>query len=392
MKTYKIAIFSGVYPNTSFLTLLSRKLANNKCVDVQVFGRKIKESPLDKKLKFHTYPQNKFLRLLFIIKYLLLGLLLNYKKVHQFFILLKRDDLYYTRLYIILPMLYHKPDIIHIQWIKSYSIFEGFENCIDSKFILSVRGHQLSISSFIYPEMRKLTLQATNISCKIHSISDDLSNQLLSLNPAIKDKIVKINPAIDLEFFKNENEFNRNEVVRIVTVCRLSWKKGLNYGLKSIKELQDKGIQFHYSIIGDGSQKEELLYLIHDLGLENNVTLHGALPQNQVKNILIDSDIFFLPSLQEGFSNAVIEAQALGLACVVSDAEGLEENIKHGVTGYVFKKRNISSATQVLESLITMNEEDFIKFKYAAKERANNLYSVEDQIKKFRKMYLEVLQ
>ena len=184
----------------------------------------------------------------------------------------------------------------------------------------------------------------------------------------------------------------KNEIIHIVTVCRLSWKKGLNYGLKSIKELQDKGIPFHYSIIGGGSQKEELLYLIHELGLEKNVTLHGALPQNQVKNILIDSDIFFLPSLQEGFSNAVIEAQALGLVCVVSDAEGLAENIKHGVTGYVFEKRNIPAATQALEALIKLNEEDFIQFKYNAKERANNLYGVENQIEKFKKMYLEVLQ
>ncbi|MBK7870836.1 MAG: glycosyltransferase family 4 protein [Saprospiraceae bacterium] len=52
------------------------------------------------------------------------------------------------------------------------------------------------------------------------------------------------------------------------------------------------------------------------------------------------ADIYLQYSIQEGFCNAVLEAQAMGLLCIVSDAEGLPENILHGQTGWVVPKGN----------------------------------------------------
>lgn len=392
MKIYKIAVFSGVYPDTSFLTLLVRRLAEDKCFEVQIFGKKLKTKKIDNNLNFYTYPKNKIFKIFFILKYLILMSIFNFNKTKKFICQLKKDNLLVTRLLIILPILYRKPDVIHIQWIKSYNIFEGFEKIIDSKFIVSIRGHQLSVSSFLCSEVEKNVIDATNHSLKIHSISDDLTDQLLLLNPSVKDKIVKIKPAIDLSLFNHTKDSTKNEVIQIITVCRLSWKKGLHYGLMTIKLLKDCGLPFHYNIIGDGNQKEELQYLINDLGLEENVTLHGSIKQFEVKRLLESSDIFFLPSLQEGFSNAVIEAQAMRLPCIVSDAEGLSENIENGVTGFVFRKRNIHEAAITLQKIMELNKSDFIKMKYNAEQRAIRLYDINNQIKEFKAMYIEVTQ
>ena len=52
------------------------------------------------------------------------------------------------------------------------------------------------------------------------------------------------------------------------------------------------------------------------------------------------ADIYIQPSIQEGFCNSVLEAQAMGLLVIVSDAEGLHENVINNVTGWVVKKRN----------------------------------------------------
>ena len=46
-----------------------------------------------------------------------------------------------------------------------------------------------------------------------------------------------------------------------------------------------------------------------------------------------NSDVYIQSSVQEGFGNAVLEAQASGLCCIVSDAEGLSENVLNEKTG-----------------------------------------------------------
>ena len=391
----KIAIYSGRYPDTTFLTLLARNLAK-KDFEIHIYGKLIQKNRDDKKIKFYTFPfNNKIKTYLFLLKYSILNFLFNYKKLFLFFKLIHQDNLYlkYKKALVILPMLYHKPDIIHLQWLKSYELFNGLSPVLSAKFIVSIRGHQLSISSFIYPRFKNNTIEATNEAYKIHSISDDLSKQLLLINPSVHNKIYKINPAIDLKLFSiSESSLNRDRhmTLKIITVCRLSWKKGLVDAIRALKLIFDKGIDFEYLIIGDGEQCEELEFMINDLGLSNKIKLLGKMSQQEVKGYLLNADIFMMPSVQEGFSNAVIEAQALGLPCIVSDAEGLEENIENGKTGFVFRKREIAAIALLVEKFIAMPKSDYIEMRKNAVIQCRIKYDVNKQIEQFKNLYLDV--
>lgn len=388
----KVAIYTGVYPNTSFLTLLARTLANNG-IEVHIYGRLIKKTSEDRKIKFYTYSdKNRLYNALFLMRYIILNFFSNYKRTKKFFKLIKNQSRYIQvkRSMIILPMLYHKPDIIHIQWLKTYELFKTFETLLSSKIIVSLRGVQLSVSSFLYSKYRDLTIEATNSAVTIHSISDDLTNQLLEINPLVKDKIVKINPAIDLQLFTTSSinvNRNKNKPLRIISVCRLSWVKGLDYAINALKLVIECGVDFEYSIVGNGDAKEELQFLINDLGLGDKIKFIGSLTPKQVKQHLEYADIFLLPSVQEGFSNAVIEAQALGLPCLVSDTEGLIENIEHGKTGFVFEKRNVKELSKYIKRFDYMNETEFIAMKHQAVIRAKKYFNVTDQIKEFKRLY-----
>ena len=391
----KVALFTGTYPDTTFLTLLARGLADSG-VEVHIYGKLKGKSKKDRNLKFFTYSKrNKFYNLLFVLKYLLLNFLFNYTKTILLYQRLKTEPSYiiYKKSLILLPIIYHKPDIIHIQWIRSFRIFENLEGILSSKFIMSIRGTQLSISSFLYPEVRKLTLYASDKSKLIHSISDDLTQQLLKINPLIKDKIVKISPAIDLNMFSSSETFlseGQHHPLRIITVCRLSWKKGLRYGIEALSQIHRKGISFEYVIIGEGSQREELQYLIQDFGLSDVIILKGSLNQKEIRDELFRSDVFLLPSIQEGFSNAVIEAQSMGLPCLVSDAEGLEENIEDAKTGFVFKKREVMELGLLLEKFVALPAEEYLQMKRNAVHRAKTKYDIQDQIISFKQLYERV--
>lgn len=388
----KVAIYTGVYPNTSFLTLLARTLADNG-IEVHIYGRLIKKTKEDRKIKFYTYSdKNNLYNAMFFIRYFILNLFSNYKSTKEIFKLL-RDQSRYVQLkksLILLPILYHKPDVIHIQWLKTYELFKPFETLLASKIIISLRGVQLSVASFLYPKYRELTIEATNSAVSIHSISDDLTNQLLKINPFVKDKIVKINPAIDLQLFassfSNMNR-NKNKPLRIISVCRLTWIKGLEYAINALKMVKEDGVDFEYIIVGAGDMKEELQYLVNDLELNNQIKLVGSLFQEEVKRYLEHSDIFLLPSVEEGFSNAVIEAQALGLPCLVSNTEGLIENIEHGKTGFVFEKRNVKDLAEHIKRFDGMSEREFVAMRHHAVFRANKHFNVTDQIKEFVRLY-----
>jgi colanic acid/amylovoran biosynthesis glycosyltransferase len=396
MNKLKIAVYTGSYPDTTFLTLLTRGLVS-KNLEVHVYGRLIYKSLKDKGIKFYTFSSKlKVFEILFCLKYLLLNFLFNFSKTLLFFKSIKHESRYkkYKKSLVLLPILFHKPDVIHLQWIHSYVIFKNTESFITAKIIVSIRGRQLSISSFINPELKQLTIEATNRAIKIHSISDDLSNQLLQINPNVANKIVKINPAIDLNLFSVSEQFmkqDKKSPIRIISVCRLSWKKGLIYGIMALKEIKESGIDFEYVIVGEGEQYEELVHNINDLGLSSMIQLVGKLSQEEIKKHLRNADVFLLPSVQEGFSNAVIEAQAMGLPCLVSNAEGLEENIESGKTGFVFRKKDVRDLVRVITDFNNLSSCDYLRMKQNAVNRCQVKYDVKIQIQKFKDLYTYAL-
>ena len=110
---------------------------------------------------------------------------------------------------------------------------------------------------------------------------------------------------------------------------RLHWKKGFDDGLRTAARLRARGIDVDYRIAGEGSEREKLEFLVHELGLGGSVTLLGVQTQEQVRDQLGRADALLLPSLSEGISNAVLEAMAAGLPVVTTDCGGMTEVVEH---------------------------------------------------------------
>ena len=114
-------------------------------------------------------------------------------------------------------------------------------------------------------------------------------------------------------------------------------EKGLEYSIEALSILKNAGYNFEYTIVGNGSELERLKFASSQLGLEDNVNFTGYLEHKLIKKYQ-NSDIYLQYSIQEGFCNALLEAQSMGLICIASDAEGLKENISDNITGYIVKK------------------------------------------------------
>jgi glycosyltransferase involved in cell wall biosynthesis len=148
------------------------------------------------------------------------------------------------------------------------------------------------------------------------------------------------------------NPINRLEVPiknRIVTVGRLSPEKGHRFLLQAFAKLNQP--DWDLSIVGDGVEKENLVNLTKELKISHKVIFHGHL--KDFSQQLSEAQIFVLPSLKEGFPNALLEAMSVPLACIASDTfNGNHEIIINGENGLLVKPGNVEDLYKAIENLI----------------------------------------
>ncbi len=119
----------------------------------------------------------------------------------------------------------------------------------------------------------------------------------------------------------------------------------------AIQQLKAAGVPVQYQIIGDGPERQRILYTIQDLGLQDCTQLLGRQPPTAVRELLQQADAFLLASLSEGIANVVLEAMACGLPVVTTDCGGMREAVTDGVEGFVTPVRDPNAMAQALEKL-----------------------------------------
>lgn len=253
---------------------------------------------------------------------------------------------------------------------------ENVARAIGAKMAVSLRGYDMDV----YPLKNANCYQLLwNRADKVHSISKYLLQKActLGLTENVNSKIIV--PAISKEVSPKKSMEFQNPL-QLLTVARLHWIKGLEYGIRAVAILKESGINLRYTIIGEGVELERLVYEINELGLGNEISLVGKLAHDQTLGLMRDCDIYIQPSLSEGFCNAALEAQALGCLCIVSNAGGLPENVKAGETGWLVALRNAQHLSDVIIKLTTLPLETRLEVSRAAQKRATEHFSMESHV------------
>jgi glycosyltransferase involved in cell wall biosynthesis len=89
-------------------------------------------------------------------------------------------------------------------------------------------------------------------------------------------------------------------------------------------------------VVGTGPELESLRQHAASLGVGDRVTFRGALPRDRSLSLLASAGFLVLPSSYEGMPHVVLEAFALGVPVVASDAPGTLEVVEHGVSGLIY--------------------------------------------------------
>lgn len=121
--------------------------------------------------------------------------------------------------------------------------------------------------------------------------------------------------------------------LRLLTVGRLSVTKRLPLLLEMVERLRSQGDQVHLTVVGGGALEAELRQFLSERDLREAVTLTGRREGEQMPELYRRHDVFVSASMQEGMSNAMLEAMASGLPIVTTRCEGVDELI--GANGIV---------------------------------------------------------
>ena len=177
--------------------------------------------------------------------------------------------------------------------------------------------------------------------------------------------------------------------MRLLSVGRLEWKKGYEFALEAVQRVRQAGIEVDYRIVGDGSYFEAVAFARHQLGLTEVAALCGAMDREGVRREMERADVFVHAAVSEGFCNAVLEAQAMELPVVCSDAGGLPDNVVHGETGFVTRRRH---AKEMAERIVELARDAELRQRMgqAGRKRVETRFRLEDQIRAFEEFYRRV--
>lgn len=282
----------------------------------------------------------------------------------------------------------HRVDWLHFGFASNAIHMENVAKVVGAKMAVSIRGYDISIQALKNPGCFKRVWERTD---KLHYISEALYRLALADGLAPSVAAMKIEPAADLSVLDRLPPQRPPEdgTVRFLTIGRLTWKKGYGHVLHALSTLKSEGLRFTYTIVGEGEAYEEILYLRRMLGLTDVVFLEGRRSHAEALELLNRCDLYLQYSIQEGFCNAALEAQMLGKACIVSDAEGLPENVIHGQTGWVVPRNEPALLAETVRRVLALPEAERDGIRLAAAERVKSGFSLEAQGRKFIRFYTE---
>lgn len=199
-----------------------------------------------------------------------------------------------------------------------------------------------------------------------------VKNRIITRQQAI---VIK-GTGIDTDLFSLKDYINnKNRPVNFLFVGRILADKGVYEFVAAAKKVLDSTSNANFLLLGpldknpaaikyEEIQQWEREGIIQYLGVAKNV-----------KPFLLDADVFVLPSYREGLSRAALEAMAMGLPIITTDAPGCRQTVDHGTSGYIVKTRDVIELAKAMRYFIK-NRELIIEMGKMSRQKVVNEFDV----------------
>lgn len=215
--------------------------------------------------------------------------------------------------------------------------------------------------------------------------ADEFTKKLVSKWGVDPDRVTAIPNAIDPSLFKPLKKEKQNKFT-VLAPRRLVTKNGVHFLIEAARILKDEPIEFW--LVGGGSLEKQ--YKEQAKGLKN-VIFFGDKKNEEMPDFYRKADVVAIPSLAEATSIAGLEALAMGIPLITSDAGGLPEINIEGETGVLFKMRNVK---QLADKILYLkdNQQLLSKFGQNGRKRVQKHHTWDVIAKKVEKVYEDTVK
>ena len=223
-------------------------------------------------------------------------------------------------------------------------------------------------------------------------IANSRFTKKLAISVGVEEKKIKIiNPGtnypikISDEYKEKAKNIFGSAFPKIITIARLDKRKSHQNILMSIKNLKPIFPRIKYICIGDGEEKNNLLNLSKQLGLEESVIFFNKTNEFLKTALLDEVNLFLMPSIQvkksvEGFGISFIEAASYGKGSIGGITGGEEDSIQNGKTGYLCDGNDLNS---IYESVLKFFENDNYKMLGSQAREFSKKFKWNDIVKQY---------
>lgn len=240
--------------------------------------------------------------------------------------------------------------------------------CADVAWLLHhYRGWEFSVtghaSDLFKPDSLRSLRRRLGSAHQLVVVSDAARRRVLALVPdaACRTHVIRCGLPLGDFHMRTSSPRDGDRPVRIVTVARLTEKKGLSTALEAAAFLQAQEFDYQWVIAGDGPLREALLRQIDQDALGGNVHLIGAVSNEDALRITARADLFVLPCVSandgdvDGIPVALMESMALGTPVVTTAIGGIPELVSDGINGYLAKPADPGDLAQTIRRALSDN-------------------------------------
>jgi len=291
-----------------------------------------------------------------------------------------------------------KADLVHANFagVGILAVFLKF--AFNTPFVLTLHGfpepwlNGRTVHKIKYLIEKKLMRFVGSRASKIIVVSN-YEQKKLGCNFCLKSEVIHngidlslIKP-FDKNWAKKDLGFKETDFI-ILFVGKLIPNKDPLTLIKSIKHASDKCKNLRSIIVGTGELSEKICNETRRLELENLIKFFGFIKKEDLWKCYSAADLFVLPSVNEAFGIVLLEAMAFGLPIIASDSGACPEVI--GKAGILFKQGDYEDLAKKILNMMT----DFKTRRQLSQlgfKRVNNVFSIEEHIKKHIDLYKSIL-
>ena len=152
----------------------------------------------------------------------------------------------------------------------------------------------------------------------------------------------------------------------LLCVGRLCEQKGQLLLVEAAKKLVDANVDFNLILAGDGEMRPQVEALIEQYGLQSRIVITGWISSDEVRQLILESQIFVLPSFAEGLPVVIMEAMSLKRPVISTYIAGIPELIKHNENGWLCVAGDVEDLTNTIQRALSTSQERLLEMGDAA--------------------------